>query len=246
MFLPSFLLWPPSAEPWQPSGRYYALTWPRNLTPKELKSLLSLLKSRALATAAKREALVNWAQNAQISSLAVGAQSREKITFWLWGEVMALVEEKPREKERHLCSQAVSLDLLRIYETAAAERPAAAEADLNDKPGSPKLLKIVLNLAGLESLLLLPAVYRRFYGQPEALLDDERALLTWLKRDGVEFLPLLLTQLETPEKSPWPRPVLLSIPRPTLWQQNLKQLLAHAHEFLPIGEMDAEIDGWLS
>ena len=246
MSLPSSLLWPPPAEQWPRSGRSHALAWPRNLTPKELKALSSLLKSRTLGPEAKSDALTNWARAAQISSFVVGTQSGKKLTFWLWGEVIALVETKNGEREDYLLSQTSPLGLLRIYEIPAVARSTASEIDLKNKPGSPKLLKIALNLAGLESLLFLPAIYQRFYNHPDALLCDERALLTWLKRDGVEFLPLLLTQLDSPEKSSWPVPVLLSAPEQTLWRQNLRQLLAHAHEFSPIGEMEAEIDGWLS
>jgi len=243
MSLPIFLLWPPPAEQWQRSGRYYAVAWPRDLTPKELKVLLPWLKSRTLAPKAKLEVLANWTRSAQISSFAIGSQSREKITFWLWGEVITLVEEKTDEKETCLPGRTASLGLLRIYEAATGE---GFTAEYIAEPGLPQLRKITFSLGRLESLLLLPAIYRRFYGHPEALLRDERALLTWLKRDGVEFLPLLLTQLDAPEKSTWPTPALLSRPAPTLWRQNLKQLLAHAHEFSPIGEMEAEIDGWLT
>jgi hypothetical protein len=246
MSLPSSLLWPPSPEQWQHSGRHYALTWPRNLTAAELKSLLTLIKGRGRAEA-KTVALTDWAQKAQISSFAIGFQSRKKTTFWLWGEVIALVEEKKViEKEGCPLGRPAPLGLLRIYETASAASFNAGQTSSLGQAKSPKLLKVVLDLTQLESLLFLPTVYRLFYDHPEALLTDERALLTWLKRDGVEFLPLLLTQLDTPETAGWPSPALLSKPEPTLWRQNLKQLLAHAHEFPAIGDMEAEIDGWLS
>jgi hypothetical protein len=246
MSLSSSLLWPPPIDRWLRGSRRYTISWPRNLTPKELKALLSLLKNRALGPEARLEVLADWAQSARISSFAVGSQSREKITLWLWGEVIVLVEEKAAEKEVCLTGQTI-LGLLRIYETSAAERlftPTTTGA--GNKPILSKLLKVTFSLNCLESLLLLPTVYQRFYNHPAALLRDERALLTWLKRDGVEFLPLLLTQLDAPEKTPWPIPALLSIPAQTRWRENLKQLLAHAHEFSPIGEMEVEIDGWLT